>query len=297
MAYTPNAISGPSSSTSGNLPSFNNTTGNSVADSGVAIANVVVDSDLGTAALVDTGTSGATVPLLNTANEFSEIQTIYSASTAGMLNLKSGQSTSYLMGIRGYAKNSAAADFNYYNIWGEVVDGAAGSEDSRIGIHTSVAGTLPATPQFWFGAGLYAGAATGGDQGAGTFNATEYYKNGVALSLTLDDYDSGNQTITAGGALTLAHGLGVVPKIVQYRLQCLTTEDGWAVGDEIDPTTYQDNSGSGAIATGMGAWNDATNCYIRFGSYSATFNYFNKSTGAYAALTNANWALIVRAYA
>jgi len=61
MAYTPNAISGPASSTSGNLPSFNNTTGNSVDDSGVAIADVVVDADLGTAAAADIGVTAGNV--------------------------------------------------------------------------------------------------------------------------------------------------------------------------------------------------------------------------------------------
>lgn len=41
MAYTPNAVQGPASSTSGDLPSFSNTNGNVLQDSGVAAANVV----------------------------------------------------------------------------------------------------------------------------------------------------------------------------------------------------------------------------------------------------------------
>jgi hypothetical protein len=61
MGYTPNAISGPASSVSGNLPSFNNTTGNSVADSGVAVADVVVSSDIGTAAAADIGVTAGDV--------------------------------------------------------------------------------------------------------------------------------------------------------------------------------------------------------------------------------------------
>ncbi|WP_210236051.1 hypothetical protein, partial [Mesorhizobium sp. M1D.F.Ca.ET.234.01.1.1] len=46
-------------------------------------------------------------------------------------------------------------------------------------------------------------------------------------------YDSGNQTITAGGSLTLAHGLGSQPKLILAYLKCVTGEQNYTAGDEL----------------------------------------------------------------
>lgn len=106
-------------------------------------------------------------------------------------------------------------------------------------------------------------------------------------------YTSPNQTITAAGALTLAHGLGAMPTLVQLRLKCLTAELGYSIGDEIiaNPTTDD-----GTTSRGISIVPDATNVNVRFGSNANLYALLNKGTGTRATITNANWALIVKAW-
>ena len=107
---------------------------------------------------------------------------------------------------------------------------------------------------------------------------------------------SAEQTITAAGPLTIAHSLAEMPKIVQPRLINKTAELGYSIGDEvvINPAG---NPLGGAVARGLSIVPDATNLNIRFGSDASTFSIINKTTGAQGNVVNANWKLIVRAYA
>src|SRR5260221_13327427 len=107
-------------------------------------------------------------------------------------------------------------------------------------------------------------------QGSGNWRCVVYQKaNGQSIAggsgaFTLS-YDSGDQTITSGGALTLAHGLGATPKIIQALLHCSTAEAGYTAGDFLfinpDIQGTQNPSGRGAFVVP-----DATNLNIRFGS-------------------------------
>lgn len=117
-------------------------------------------------------------------------------------------------------------------------------------------------------------------------------KGGIGFS---SYFQSANQTITAGGALTIAHGLGRQPINYLPFLVCLTGEFGYTAGQEIATTWNSD----GADANGMHAncVPDATNLNIRYGNSSTTFTAVNFGTGAQQSLTNANWAFIVRAWA
>lgn len=112
-----------------------------------------------------------------------------------------------------------------------------------------------------------------------------------ASSFAALPYVSSQQTITSGGLLTLAHGLGVVPSAFACRLKCVTAEHNWTVGDEM--LAELSPSGSTAINS---LWADATNVYVRYSNAASCFNGGNKTTGAATTLTNANWRLIVRAY-
>lgn len=60
-------------------------------------------------------------------------------------------------------------------------DITAGSEDFKMVFYTQAAGGAVAS-RGYFGLGLVVGAATGGDQGAGTINATAIYDDGVLLA-------------------------------------------------------------------------------------------------------------------
>lgn len=107
-------------------------------------------------------------------------------------------------------------------------------------------------------------------------------------------YLSAAQTITSAGALTLAHGLGVVPKIVVPYITCTSAENGYSVGESvfINPATNDNGAGRG-----MAMKFDATNISIKFFSGAQVFAGFNFSTGGSVALTNASWQLYVRALA
>lgn len=110
-------------------------------------------------------------------------------------------------------------------------------------------------------------------------------------------FESANQTITSGGALTLAHGLGAEPKIIQMVLECTSAELGFSVGDKYFINNADSSNNAGTNGQGTATTADATNIYVRFGNNSTSFGGPRKDTGAPSSFTNANWELIVRAYA
>lgn len=120
-------------------------------------------------------------------------------------------------------------------------------------------------------------------------------KTDIATVFT-KEYTSAEQAITAGGLLTLAHGLGVVPKLVVGQLICKTAENGYAIGDVIEMPLTNLNS-TAANGYGCNARKDTTNVYIRYGSNASLWPAVNGTTGVYATLSAANWRLVVRAFA
>jgi len=127
--------------------------------------------------------------------------------------------------------------------------------------------------------------ATGPQGNTGNTGATGF----LGLS-----YDSGNQNITSAGSLSLAHGLGVVPKIYTFLIKNVTAEFNYAVGDELNIAPMlalpAANSGVGVVA-------NASTIFVRFGSGASIFKIPDKTTGQDQNATNANWKFIVRAYA
>lgn len=121
-----------------------------------------------------------------------------------------------------------------------------------------------------------------------------YFDTLYTTSLT---YNSGNQTITPSSTLTLAHGLGVAPTEITTWLVCLTAEYGYSIGDKI--IVYGAISNSTSDAKGHVIIVDATNIVVRFGTGTSTTIYgvVRKDTYAAADLTNANWALVIQAFA
>ena len=104
---------------------------------------------------------------------------------------------------------------------------------------------------------------------------------------------SAEQTITAAGALTIAHGLGASPSLIQGRYICKTAEHNYSIGDELIVSLTPIES---SLSYGMAAIPDATNISIRFGSHTNNAIILDKTTGALANMTNANWKLVVRAW-
>lgn len=103
-------------------------------------------------------------------------------------------------------------------------------------------------------------------------------------------FTSSEQTVTFGGSLTLAHGLGATPTLVQLQLKCITAEGDYSIGD-----IYE--LGAGATSgtdKSTAVWCDATNVNIRFAG--AAPNISRKSFGSDFAITAAKWKLIVKAW-
>lgn len=108
-------------------------------------------------------------------------------------------------------------------------------------------------------------------------------------------FPSASQTITSSGALTLAHGLGVIPTLIQVFLKCTTAEGGYSTGDTL-PVSFTDSTGA-PTGSGVSVVADSTNLNIKYGSAVSVWSIINKSTGASFSITNANWNAIFRAWA
>jgi hypothetical protein len=174
----------------------------------------------GSAANVNIGTSGATVPLLNGNNTHSGNDTFTGAftlesSSADALegptlslrrNSASPADNDLLAAISAIGRNSTPADIVYAKILAMLVDEGAGSEGGEWQFHTMVAGTL--TQRMRLRQGLRLGSPTGGDLGEGTLNATELYKNGVASWTTrVQASDQTNTTTTLANITDIAFAM------------------------------------------------------------------------------------------
>lgn len=111
------------------------------------------------------------------------------------------------------------------------------------------------------------------------------------------EYVSADQTIVAGGLLTLSHGLGVVPKIVTLEYVCTGATDGYSIGDVVDFCNFNYDHTDGA-STGFSTVKTTTELLIRCGSGGPAF-IPAKSSGAAVAVANIapNFKLIARAFA
>lgn len=104
-------------------------------------------------------------------------------------------------------------------------------------------------------------------------------------------YCSGNQTITAAGALALAHGLGSRPNDIWGEIECTTINASYSVGDRV-VVAFPDSDGT---RTGCAVYADATNVNVRFGSSANLWAIPDKSSGNATSITNSSWRLRVYA--
>lgn len=107
-------------------------------------------------------------------------------------------------------------------------------------------------------------------------------------------YQSTQQTVSTAGTLTLAHSLGASPKLIQISAICQIAERGYSINDEmiVNPSMTDPGSNGHGLAITV----DATNVNIRF-SVNTPLTGIDKSSGFWGNFTNANWKLIVRAWA
>lgn len=104
-----------------------------------------------------------------------------------------------------------------------------------------------------------------------------------------------DQTITTGGALTIAHGLARAPVVVLGFLKCTTAELGYSIGDIVSISVGI--CGGGGENRGVAVVGDATNLSVRYGSTAPVFVVVDKSGGGSSIITAASWKFFVRAFA
>lgn len=142
---------------------------------------------------------------------------------------------------------------------------------------------------------------SGGIKGAvpapGSGDATKFLKGDgtwSAAGLFTAAFTSSGQTITAGGSLQFAHGLGAAPELIQLRLKCTTADLGYSVNDEVIMNNgMQDGPGAAQSGFGASVIPDATNINIRFGT---GITLLRKDTGLLGQIDVSDWQLIVRAW-
>lgn len=118
-------------------------------------------------------------------------------------------------------------------------------------------------------------------------------------AFTRPPYESSEQIITSRGQLTLSHGLGVLPKLLVAEIVCLTAEHGWAVGQRVPvPLGGEYISGNGANLNATAGATD-TAIMVQYGSGGTGGNVFliHDASGISQYATNANWRLVLRAFA
>lgn len=158
-----------------------------------------------------------------------------------------------------------------------------GSSNSIITDYTRASGVaLVATP-----------LATSADIIAGTSNTKFVSPLTLLAAIGFSAYtQTADQTITANGALTIAHGLGRTPvQISGFIRNISVAELGYTLGDIIAISL---GSTSLTDAIGASVTYDATNLFVKF---SSTLSALQKTTGVQNGITNARWALFLRVWA
>ena len=105
-------------------------------------------------------------------------------------------------------------------------------------------------------------------------------------------FQSADQTITSSGALTLAHGLGAAPKMVQGFIKNVTAQSGYVTGDILPMAFYLTDAERGVTIRV-----DATNIYIYYGLSTTVFQTGSTANGSVQFLINTRWSFFVRAVA
>lgn len=102
----------------------------------------------------------------------------------------------------------------------------------------------------------------------------------------------GPYAITNANTITVAHGLGAVPKLVWVTLRCKTADLGYAVGDEVDLTTYASVTPT-LSSSGYATAKNATNVIVQIGINGIAIVQRSATVGNAVAITNGSWELII----
>lgn len=143
------------------------------------------------------------------------------------------------------------------------------------------------------GDGAITGLVAGGLPDA-TIQTADIVDGAVTAAKIAGGTGSGNLTTytttttplpTAGSAFTGSHSLGVVPAEAVLELTCLTAEQGYSVGDVVQPAI----GWNGTVAVVMHVWKNTTSVGL-FQGVGTVIVICNKTTGVAASPTVANWS-------
>lgn len=110
-----------------------------------------------------------------------------------------------------------------------------------------------------------------------------------SLSLLTATFISSGQTISNAGLLTLAHGLGGVPVLVQTHVVCTSNDNGYVVGDILPVATT--DIGVRQFSINL----TATQIKVQFTAQVDPISSTN-AAGASVNLVSTKWQFYVRAY-
>lgn len=220
---------------------------------------------LGSAATENVGTSGDAIAKLNTANTWSATQVVTgqfpvrfqwddNGSSQGPIfelfrETGSASGGDNLAQIRFSGRDAAGAKQVHGFITSALLDATSGSDDSNLTLATRSNGAYNGA--FTIGAGVRVGSPVGGDKGAGTLNATELYRNGVALGVlstrnTVDNADwSGADLSVANGGTGASNATGARANL---GLGSLATLNEVTTGFIASQGVATDNLATGAVS-------------------------------------------------
>ncbi len=271
--------------------------------------------ELGTAATTDTGTSGATIPLLNGNNAYSGTA-VFSGDTAFNGDVVIGaplvlmsetvtiDANAQITPTKSHVLVSNAGSLSTIGVTnhplGAIIELRAGTANQwpslqhqapgsgNIFLAGGVSVTLDALDKtIWFQHRDDLGQPPG------------WYEIGRSFPIVTSPfsqiYKSDEELLEAARLSTSDHESGVMPDLLQCRLICKVAENGYAVGDEVivntdNASTSTSNSFHSVVVT-------TSQILIRQAIRDPAFVVGHKSNGIAVNATNANWRLIVRAWA
>ena len=186
-----------------------------------------------------------------------------------------------------YYTSASAADLYDLTAFGRSFLGSADASVGRVVLGATAMGSSLFTAVDAAAVRTAIGMTTAGATLAMAANAAaQRTALGVQFSAS---YESPQQAITAGGTITLTHGLGAAPLLVQVWAVCVTASDGLAVGEQFLVPPIADRAGVGNL--GASAVCSTAQIKIIIGSVG-----IYRPDNTYANITLGNFRLVVRAY-